>query len=251
MSKLPTTRVASADPAPTGDAGTEATQEPLAGGYGTEATFSAMYRRHAGRVFGYVRRHVLAEAADDIVAEVFLAAWRRRSLLPAEPIGWLLVTARNAVSNHHRATGRRLRLAERIGALDSLASAPSAEHDALTRQQMIAALAALTDAEREVILLLAWDGLPVADAAAVAGCSPPTLTVRLHRARARLAAAIDAATTDAVTTDAGSTDAGSTDAGSSTTAGDTPAPDVPAPDAPTPDTATRADRPLPTAQEIS
>jgi RNA polymerase sigma-70 factor (ECF subfamily) len=52
---------------------------------------------------------------------------------------------------------------------------------------MLRALADLAVAEREAVLLVAWDGLSNREAAAVFGCSAHAFEVRLSRARARLA----------------------------------------------------------------
>jgi RNA polymerase sigma-70 factor (ECF subfamily) len=52
--------------------------------------FEALYAEHAGTVRAFARRRVAAGDADDVVAEVFLAAWRRLSDVPSEPLPWLL-----------------------------------------------------------------------------------------------------------------------------------------------------------------
>jgi len=54
------------------------------------------------------------------------------------------------------------------------------------RDALIGAFAACSPAEREALLLTAWDGLTYAEAAAVLGCSEHALTVRISRGRARL-----------------------------------------------------------------
>jgi RNA polymerase sigma-70 factor (ECF subfamily) len=51
----------------------------------------------------------------------------------------------------------------------------------------------LSDADREALLLTAWEGLDARQAAAAVGCSTGTFTVRLHRARRRLEQALAAA----------------------------------------------------------
>jgi RNA polymerase sigma-70 factor (ECF subfamily) len=52
------------------------------------------------------------------------------------------------------------------------------------------AFSALTEQDRELLLLIAWEGLDMAQAAQVLGCSRNALGVRLHRARKRFAAAL-------------------------------------------------------------
>lgn len=59
------------------------------------------------------------------------------------------------------------------------------------RQTLVRALGALSDHDREALLMIAWDGLTAAQAAEVMGCSTATFNVRLHRARKRLETAAD------------------------------------------------------------
>ncbi|MGL5824491.1 MAG: RNA polymerase sigma factor [Nocardioides sp.] len=70
--------------------------------------FTACWQTEAPRVLAFARRHVGDEAAHDVVAETFLAAWRRWESVPGPAIGWLLVTARKVVRNRVR-TNRRKR----------------------------------------------------------------------------------------------------------------------------------------------
>jgi RNA polymerase sigma-70 factor, ECF subfamily len=64
----------------------------------------------------------------------------------------------------------------------------SAEEAVAEREESLAALAALSAADRELVLLVAWDGLTAEQAAEVLGISRNALAVRLHRARRRLGA---------------------------------------------------------------
>lgn len=147
----------------------------------------AAFDAYAARVLGYASRHVDAHAAHDVVSETFLTAWRRIEDLPAEPLPWLLVIARNTIHNRARGASRQRRVADQIAALGSAAAtSPGAEDTVVERRTMIAALAELSPVEREALLLTAWDGLGAAAAALVAGCSRHAFEVRLHRARARL-----------------------------------------------------------------
>ena len=152
-----------------------------------DARFEAMFRSQSPRVFAYALRHTDPASAHDVVSEVFLVAWRRIADLPAEPLPWLLVTARNTLSNQRRSLGRRTKLVDRVAALDRVAAAaPAAEDAAVDRAAMLDALAELSVREREALLLVAWDGLNATQAAEVAGCSRRAFEVRLSRARARL-----------------------------------------------------------------
>ena len=116
-----------------------------------------------------------------------------RTELPADPLPWLLVVARNILSTRRR-SGRRADQLWLAAARDlwRMPDHASPETAVLERERHLAALAACTRPEREALLLVAWDGLSAADAAAVAGCSPRAFAVRLSRARARLSRALDA-----------------------------------------------------------
>ena len=91
-----------------------------------------------------------------------------------EPLPWLLVVARNTIANHRRTRQRGARLIDAVAGLERQAAPAGGTEEAVAeRQTMLALLAALTPMEREALLLVAWDGLSPADAAAVAGCSDP------------------------------------------------------------------------------
>ena len=61
------------------------------------------------------------------------------------------------------------------------------------RDVLLGALASLNDAEREVLMLVAWEELDHERAAAALGCSVNAFTVKLHRARTKFEAAVRAA----------------------------------------------------------
>jgi RNA polymerase sigma-70 factor (ECF subfamily) len=144
----------------------------------------ALFSEHARTVRAYALRRTDPTTADDVVAEVFVVAWRRLDDLPPDPLPWLLRCARNTLSNAQRSQRRRGALAQR------LAAEPHIETRGDGR--LADALAALRPADRELLLLIAWDGLSPEQAASALGCSRGTLAVRLHRARRRLRRALDA-----------------------------------------------------------
>lgn len=154
-----------------------------------DRAFTMLWQRYAPRVLAYALRHVDAAEADEVVAETFLVAWRRFADLPSPPLPWLLVVARNTIANLHRSASRRTALQQQMQRVECLAEpVPAAEVSALQRADVLAALDALTPAEREALLLVAWDGLSVTEAARVAGCTTTAFHVRLFRARRRLRA---------------------------------------------------------------
>src|SRR3954471_10995735 len=98
------------------------------------------------------------ETADDVVADVFLIAWRRRAELPEEPLPWLLGTARHVLANHARGHSRRVRLLDRLAAEPAALAAP-AHASGRESARVRAALARLNEKDRELLLLLALGGI--------------------------------------------------------------------------------------------
>jgi RNA polymerase sigma-70 factor, ECF subfamily len=145
------------------------------------SAFEQLFADHLRTVSAYVRRRATAEEADDVVAETFLVAWRRLEDVPPEPKGWLLAVARRVLANQRRATARRAALLATAAATIS-PPADAGEGDA----PALRALARLSERDRDLLLLAAWDGLTADEIAAVVGCSRVAAKVRLHRARRRL-----------------------------------------------------------------
>lgn len=160
------------------------------------ARFESAYAAHAPAVLGYLARRVEEPAdAADLLAEVFLVAWRRRADLPdgggVRP--WLFVVARNQLADHRRSGGRRNRLAGALGLAVGAAVQASAEQQVLDADaaRIRRALRRLDEDDRELLTLIGWDELTPAQAAEVLGIRAGALRARLHRARARLRAALD------------------------------------------------------------
>jgi RNA polymerase sigma-70 factor (ECF subfamily) len=162
---------------------------------GAEKEFEKLYALYAGAVRGYAMRRCDRETADDVVADVFLVAWRRRAELPEDALPWLLGIARRVLANHARSQSRRVRLRDRLAAEPIMVAAP-AHVDGRASAPLRAALASLSERDRELLLLVAWEGLELQQAAEVLGVRPNTLAVRFHRARRRLSAALEAVEAD-------------------------------------------------------
>jgi RNA polymerase sigma-70 factor (ECF subfamily) len=160
--------------------------------------FERLYAENAGAVRGYVLRRCDSAAADDVVADVFLVAWRRLDELPEDALPWLLGTARRVLANHARARDRWVALHKHLAAERPAVSPP---FGASVDGTVLRALATLRPTDREALLLVAWEGLAPARAARALGVRPATFSVRLHRARRRLAAALAAEERQATTTD--------------------------------------------------
>jgi RNA polymerase sigma-70 factor, ECF subfamily len=148
----------------------------------------ALFIAHADDVLAYARRRTDGAAAEDVLSEVFVVAWRRLDEVPADPVPWLLACARRVLANQRRGERRRAAFFDRLSA-DAASTEGSVD---LPDRALARALASLSDTDREVLLLIAWEELSIAEAATVLGCSRPTLSVRLHRARKHLATALAA-----------------------------------------------------------
>jgi RNA polymerase sigma-70 factor (ECF subfamily) len=151
-----------------------------------EQRFEELYRQYAARVYAYALRRTSAAGADDAVADVFLVAWRRLDDLPPEPLPWLLGTAHKVLANRRRGERRALALRDRLA---SQPREPAAAPAALDHR-VGAALASLGERDRELLMLVAWEGLSVTEAAEALGVRAGTVAVRLHRARQRFARAL-------------------------------------------------------------
>jgi RNA polymerase sigma-70 factor, ECF subfamily len=153
-----------------------------------EARFDAYFRAYYADVFAYaLRRLGERSAAEDVAAQTFAVAWRRLSAVPVDPLPWLFGVARRVIRNETRSARRRLRLHARISGEDPPGAARDPAEPAAARSAIVTALGQLSDGQREVLRLAAWEGMDARRAAEALGCSPAAYALRLHRARGRLA----------------------------------------------------------------
>lgn len=151
-----------------------------------ELRFDRLWAENAGAVLRYAYQQVPRHEVDDVVAETFAVAWRRLDEVPDRALPWLLGVSRGVAANTRRAHRRRDALHLRVIRLPT-AEVPDVADivDAELDEAAAAALGRLSGRDRELLTLIAWEGLSPAEAADVVGCSPSALHVRLHRARAR------------------------------------------------------------------
>ena len=144
------------------------------------------------RVAAYLLSRSDPETAADALAKTLEIVWRRLDDVPTEPLPWFLGIARRVLSDLWRSQNRRDALISRLTGAEvarlrvSIDGRDEATDGVVERQVALAALASLSDSERDVLLLVAWDGLTARQAAKVLACSHGAFTVRLFRARARL-----------------------------------------------------------------
>jgi RNA polymerase sigma-70 factor, ECF subfamily len=120
--------------------------------------FERCFDQHYVRIFAFAARRVSGrEGAEDVVADTFAIAWRRRDRIPEEPLPWLYAIAANVIANQYRSSHRRHNLDERLARGASVAAPGIDPADSLGgRDELAAAMARLEEAEREVLRLVAW-----------------------------------------------------------------------------------------------
>lgn len=150
------------------------------------AEFEELYAATARDVLAYVRRRSVGDA-EDVVAEAYVVAWRRRADLPAPALrrAWLFGVARTLLKAEHR---RRQGESELVGELAALPEPAHATPGPTRAASAVAdALARLPANDREILRLAAWERLSSAEIAVALGIRPGTARVRLYRARRALA----------------------------------------------------------------
>ncbi len=147
--------------------------------------FELLFERHYAAVLGYALRRGHRALAEDVASETFVVAWRRRDDVPPDALPWLYGVARRVLANEKRSELRRERLSIRLQ-VDT--EPPLVTPFPPLGGELLQAIWRLPDREREALMLVAWEDLSPAQAAAAAGCSRVALRGRLYRARRRLAA---------------------------------------------------------------
>jgi RNA polymerase sigma factor (sigma-70 family) len=150
--------------------------------------FDELYAANHRQILGYLlRRTDSTDDAADVFAETFLIAWRRLDDLPdgQQARMWLYGTARRTLANYRRGERRRTALADRLRA--DLARGYQPPDFGGELAEISSAFARLPEPDRELLALVAWEGLDHGQIAAVLGCSRNAARIRLHRARRKLA----------------------------------------------------------------
>src|SRR4051794_18604722 len=89
--------------------------------------FESCFREHHARLLAFTMRRVCGrEAAEEVVADTFAVAWRRRDCIPAGPLPWLYAIAANVIADQYRSTRRQHDLGARL-AHEAGAGAPGSD----------------------------------------------------------------------------------------------------------------------------
>jgi RNA polymerase sigma-70 factor, ECF subfamily len=159
-----------------------------------EARFRTVYEATYPDLLRFVQRRVHPTHAEDIVADVFLVAWRRFDDLPiaaGDARGWLFGIAQRTLLNGQRGDRRRRALTMRMADATVVAQSGEAwkgsDSELVARRlDLAAAWSRLTPVHQEALSLSVWDGLAGPQAAMVLGISPVAFRLRLTRARRAL-----------------------------------------------------------------
>jgi len=150
---------------------------------------SALRSASADLLRYFERRVRDLEDAADLLAETMLQAWRRRDVLPAEDERrrmWLFTIAAHVLANQRRAVRRRSALAEQLRSHLQQESASDPAEATAVRDAVLR----LHAAQRELVMLIHWDGFTIVEAAELLGLNPSTARSRYAAARERLSEAL-------------------------------------------------------------
>ncbi|MFE7928066.1 RNA polymerase sigma factor [Streptomyces sp. NPDC057456] len=160
-------------------------------------SFGELYHRHAAVIHRYAARRLGEDAAEDITAETFLAAFRTRGRYDVTRAGarpWLYGIAANLIGKQRRTEVRALRALARTGhdpVADSWTDRSDSRVTAQAAQGRLAgALAGLSRGDRDVLLLVAWADLGYQEVAEALSIPVGTVRSRLHRARRKVRLAL-------------------------------------------------------------
>jgi RNA polymerase sigma-70 factor (ECF subfamily) len=150
---------------------------------GARRRFMTLYECCYGSMVRYAWRRVGPDQAEDIASETFTIAWRRIADIPSDhELPWLYSVARNVIANSARRQQRDRAIS------DALSVEPESDHaeTVTSREIAITVLRGLSDKDRELARLAAWEGLDSREISIVLGCSHAAVHIRLHRLRKRL-----------------------------------------------------------------
>jgi len=153
------------------------------------AVFEQLFRDTRTDLLAYImRRSQSAEDAADVLAETYLIAWRKLETIPGGERSrlWLFGVARNLLLKSASRRRSRDALVDRLAGELRTAHPRHPPIEDERSAPLRAALATLSERDREIVLLTAWEGLTPKQIAAVVGTPANIVRVRLHRARTRL-----------------------------------------------------------------
>lgn len=159
-----------------------------------EQLVEALYREHAGALFGVALRLTGdRERAGDVVQETFLRAWQHPEAIDGShgsPRAWLFTVARNVVTDWWRRDAARPRPAQQP--VESMAHAAAEDIDrAVESWQVAEVLRSLSVEHRTVLFHTFYCGRSVRVTAELLGIPPGTVKSRTFYALRALRLALE------------------------------------------------------------
>jgi RNA polymerase sigma-70 factor, ECF subfamily len=168
----------------------------------TEASFKKVFSDTYSDIAAYLLRRLPFVDVDETAADVFATAWLKWDKRPSDELQvrpWLFGIAHNHLRNRHRFRRRQQRTELRIQ--NEMTAAQTSRHgrelleslgdDSIKVAIMLRTLATLKRSDQEILRLHAWEDLSTSELAIALDCAEGTARVRLHRAKQRLAKAIE------------------------------------------------------------
>ncbi|GAA4673782.1 sigma-70 family RNA polymerase sigma factor [Nocardioides nanhaiensis] len=153
--------------------------------------FDALARELIEPLRRFLARRADPATAEDALAETLLVLWRRLDDVPEQPLPWAYAVARNCLANALRGERRQARLAARAASMEQPQVEEGPEVVLGVDDELATALAALPEQDAELLRLWAWEQLEPREIAEVLEITANAVSVRLHRARARLRAQLE------------------------------------------------------------
>ena len=161
--------------------------------------FSEVYHRYAAEIHRYIAGRLGPDASDDLMAETFLQAFRQRDRYDPDRAGvrpWLYGIATNLISRRRRDETRFYRAIVRTGVDPAVESPIDAVTDRLSaegmRRDLAAGLARLNAGERDVLIMIAAEGLAYEEVAEALEVAVGTVSSRMNRARKKMRTMLEA-----------------------------------------------------------
>jgi RNA polymerase sigma-70 factor, ECF subfamily len=154
--------------------------------------FAGIFDRHAAEILRYAHARLGPDLAEDVAAETFLAAFRRRgsydtSRPDARP--WLYGITIRLIGKHRRSESRYRRMLQAVPADRLTEDFGDRSAERVTAAQLRPILAAVLNRlparDRELLLLIAWAGLTYEESAQALGLTTSAVRSRLNRIRVK------------------------------------------------------------------
>lgn len=155
-----------------------------------DTEFAEFYRQHFRQIYSYCLRRISPDRIDDAVADTFLVAWRRMSVVPegASALPWLYGVAHKVLSTQRRGRSRQDALKTKLAA-SGATPMTGVEDFVVTAEEsamVLEAMSHLKPTDQEILKLAVWEELTYAEIAVVLDISLGAVKQRAYEARKNL-----------------------------------------------------------------